>query len=98
MAGSTANRSLFERVVCILSVALVCAMGVVQAVHVHPQDSTAASHHACSICIAAHAGVSVETGAAAPVLSTTALAATPQETSAIFRSVASYFIRPPPAF
>ena len=47
------------RVVCVLSMALVCAMGMVQAVHAHPDDSTT-SHHVCSICSTAHAGLNMQ--------------------------------------
>ena len=67
------DRGAFVRVVCVLCVALVCVMGTVQATHSHPDDS-ATSHHTCSICATAHAGVSTPTVASAPVLATTALA------------------------
>lgn len=80
-----------------LSVALVCAMGVVQAVHAHPDDSTA-SHHSCSVCSAAHAGLGTESVAMAPVLTAAALAIPAPESDGIFRSAAVHFIRPPPVF
>jgi hypothetical protein len=77
--------------------ALMCTMGVVQAVHAHPDDSTA-SHHACSICSTAQAGLSTDAMALAPVLATAALAIAASESPGIFRSAAVHFIRPPPAF
>jgi hypothetical protein len=76
--------------------ALVCAMGVVQAVHTHPENSTA-SHHSCSICSTAHAGLSTQAIAAAPVLTAAALATPARERAEIFRAAAVHFIRPPPA-
>ena len=80
-----------------LAMALVCAMGVVQAVHAHPDDS-ATAHHACSICVTAHAGMSVETGAMAPAMLAAALATPVLELSGISRPAATFFIRPPPGF
>jgi hypothetical protein len=84
------------RAVCVLSMALVCAMGVAQAVHAHPDDSST-SHHACSICSAAHAGVSLAPAATTPVMAATALAAPAAEFSAIARPATAHFIRPPPS-
>ncbi|MGA9527600.1 MAG: hypothetical protein WBS24_05750 [Terriglobales bacterium] len=92
-----ANRSLFVRVVCLLSMALVFAMGTVQAVHAHPENSST-SRHTCSICVTAHAGMNVETGTTAPVMLAAALAAPVFESSGIFRPAATFFIRPPPEF
>jgi len=84
------------RAVCLLAIALVCAVAVAQAVHAHPENTTT-SHHACSICATAHAGLSVETAFVAPILFTAALAAPVRESSGIFRPAAAHFIRPPPA-
>jgi hypothetical protein len=84
------------RVVCVLSMALVCAMGVAQALHAHPEGSTT-SHHACSICSAAHAGLSAGPVITAPVLLAAALATPASESSDIFRPATTHFIRPPPA-
>jgi hypothetical protein len=97
MAPIAGNRSLFARVVCVLAMGLVCAVGVVQAVHAHPDDS-ATSHHACSVCVTAHAGMNVEAAPAAPVMLAAALATPVLETSSIFRPAATFFIRPPPEF
>ena len=85
------------RVMCVLAMALVCAMGVAQAMHAHPDDSTT-SHHACSICAVAHAGLSVEAVALAPILVAAALATPAPESAGLSRPVATQFIRPPPAF
>ncbi|MGA2235782.1 MAG: hypothetical protein ABSG23_09940 [Terriglobales bacterium] len=91
------KRGGFVRAVCVLSVALVCVMGTVQATHSHPENSTT-SHHTCSICATAHAGLSTAPVASAPVLITAALAILVAEVSVVFRPVTTQFIRPPPAF
>lgn len=78
-----------------LAIALMCAMAVAQAVHAHPENATT-SHHACSICATAHAGVSVEAVFVAPILIAAALATPVPESSGIFRPAAAHFIRPPP--
>jgi hypothetical protein len=95
-SASTSRGTLF-RAVCVLCIALVCVMGMVQATHSHPENSTT-SHHTCSICATAHVGLNTHTVAAAPVLVTTALAGSISEVSRIFRSATIQFIRPPPAF
>jgi len=71
-------------------------MAVAQAVHAHPENATS-SRHACSICATAHAGLSVEAVAVAPVLVAAALATPVPESTGIFRPAAAHFIRPPPA-
>jgi hypothetical protein len=96
MLSVSANRGVFVRAVCVLSIALVCVMGTVQATHSHPENSTT-SHHTCSICATAHAGISTQTAASAPVLVTAALAILVAEVSVISRPVITQFIRPPPA-
>ena len=96
MLSVLANRGVFVRAVCVLSIALVCVMGTVQATHSHPENSTT-SHHTCSICATAHAGLSTQTAASAPVLVTAVLAIPVAEVSVIFRPVITQFIRPPPA-
>ena len=97
MVKTPANRSLFTRVVCVLSMALLCAMGVAQAVHSHPDDSTT-SHHVCPICSTAQAGLSMQAPVIAPVMAATVLASPAQEHAGIFRPATTQFIRPPPAF
>jgi len=84
------------RVVCVLSMALVCAMGAIQALHAHPENSTT-SHHACSICVTAHAGMSVETATMAPVMVAAALTVPAAECAGIVRPATAHFIRPPPS-
>jgi Fe-S-cluster-containing hydrogenase component 2 len=92
----SANRGVFVRAVGVLCIALVCAMGTIQAVHSHPENSTT-SHHTCSVCATAHAGVNAQTVESAPVLASAALTTSVSEVSAIFRPATSQFIRPPPA-
>ncbi len=97
MSRVSPNRGGFVRAVVVLCVALVCVMGTVQATHSHPENSTR-SHHTCSICATAHAGLNTQTVAAAPVLATAALASSVLEVSLIFRPATTQFIRPPPVF
>lgn len=85
------------RAVCLLSVVLVFVMATVQASHSHPENSTS-SHHTCTICATAHAGLSTAPVASAPVLATATLAIAVAEVSPVFRPVTAQFIRPPPAF
>ncbi len=92
-----ATRGGFVRAVSVLSIALVCVMGLVQATHSHPENS-ATSHHTCSICATAHVGVNTAPVAPAPVLVATALAISVAQVRLIFRPVTTQFIRPPPAF
>jgi hypothetical protein len=91
----SADRGRFARIVCVLSIALMCVMGTVQAVHSHANDS-ATSHHNCTICATAHAGINTAPVVAAPILGTTSLAILAAEVSPIFRPVTTQFIRPPP--
>jgi hypothetical protein len=96
MLRESAKRGVSFRALCVLCVALVCVMGTLQATHSHPENSTA-SHHTCSICATAHAGLNTQTAASAPVLATAALASAVAEVSLIFRPAATQFIRPTPA-
>ena len=96
MVRVTANRGVFARAVVVLCVALVCVMGSIQATHSHPDDSST-SHHTCSICATAHAGISTQSVASAPVLASAALTSSVTLTSPIYRPAATQFIRPPPA-
>jgi hypothetical protein len=96
MLKVSANRGVFARAVCVLCIALVCVMGSIQATHSHADDS-ATSHHTCSICATAHAGVNTQTGTSAPILVTAALASPVAEVSLIVRPAITQFIRPPPA-
>jgi Fe-S-cluster-containing hydrogenase component 2 len=96
MLRASANRGGFVRAVCVFCVALVCVMGTIQANHSHPENSNT-SHHTCSICATAHAGLSTQTVASAPDLATADLASSVSEVSLIFRPATTQFIRPPPA-
>jgi len=95
MLNIPGNRGGFVRAMSLLSVALVCVMGTLQATHSHPADS-ATTHHTCTICATVHAGVNTQTAAAAPVLAATPLAILVAEASPIFRPAITQFIRPPP--
>ena len=97
MLKVAASRGGFVRAVCVLCVALVCVMGTVQATHSHTENSTTA-RHTCTICATAHAGLSTQTGASAPVLATAVLAVLVADVAPIFRPLTTQFIRPPPAF
>jgi hypothetical protein len=92
----SSQRGVLVRAVCVLAMALVCAIGIAQAVHAHPENSSA-PHHVCSICSAAHAGLSTAITFAPPVLGASSLATLAPESSGIFRSTEVHFIRPPPA-
>jgi hypothetical protein len=72
-------------------------MGTVQVTHTHAENSTT-SHHTCSICATAHAGLNTQTVAFAPVLAIAALASPVSDVSRIFRPATTQFIRPPPVF
>jgi len=92
------QRGAAVRVVCILAIALVCGMGLVQAVHAH-QENSAAPHHACSICSTAHAGLGTGVAFAPPVLAASALAVPPLDLPGVFRAApkfTSYVLHLPP--
>ncbi len=97
MLKVSANRGVLVRAVCVLCAALVCVIGIVQAAHAHSENSTT-SHHTCTICATAHAGLNTQTPAFAPVLATAALTILVAEVSPIFRPITTPFIRPPPVF
>jgi len=92
----SSQRGAWVRVACLLAMALVCAMGIVQAVHAHPENSTS-PHHVCSICSTPHVGLSTAISFAPPVLNASRLVALAAASSGIFRSPEIHFIRPPPA-
>jgi hypothetical protein len=79
---------------CIL---LVTFTGIVQAVHVHTDNSKLPSHE-CSICSVAHAGVlSTSVYRPATVFVRTVLTTSPDAVCKSFGFVSSLRIRPPPA-
>jgi hypothetical protein len=100
MLSVSSNRGVFVRAACVLAIALMCVMGLAQATHSHndSDENSATARHTCSICATAHAGISTETIAAAPVLFTAPLAVFVAEVPLTFRPATTQFIRPPPAF
>jgi len=100
MLSVSFNRRVFVRAVCVLAIALMCVMGMAQATHSHSDndENSLTARHTCSICATAHAGISTQTIASAPVLFTVALAIFVAEVSLTFRPATTQFIRPPPAF
>jgi len=91
-----ANRSWIFQTLCVLCMALVCAMGTVQAVHSHPINSLT-SHHSCSICSAPSLGQASTTISVLPMLKAVTMAHFTRETFVVFRPVLTNFVRPPPA-
>ena len=92
----TPERSQMDKAVAVLCMALVFAMGTVQAVHSHPVSSQA-SHHSCSLCSAPSLGPAVATVDLLPMVKPIAMAHFSRETFVVFRPTSSNFIRPPPA-
>jgi Fe-S-cluster-containing hydrogenase component 2 len=91
-----AKRSWIFQALCVLCMALVCAMGTVQAVHSHPVNSQT-SHHSCSICSAPSLGPATATVSVLPMVKPVAMAHFARETFVVFRPVVTNFVRPPPA-
>ena len=89
------NPNCMLRVVCVLCVGLICVMGFLQSTHSHV-DAASASHHSCSICAAAHAGLSSQPLVAVPILAAVALVNLDPKSTPIFRTRIAKFIRPPP--
>jgi hypothetical protein len=81
----------------LLCILLVAFTGIVQAVHVHTDNSKLPSHE-CSICSVAHAGVLISTVyRPVPLFVRRVLVASPQVEHSSFGFVSSLRIRPPPA-
>src|SRR6202047_1491542 len=97
---SQAYKSREDRPVVALSllcVLLVVFTGVVQAVHVHTDNSKLPSHE-CSVCSVAHSGVlSSAVYRPAPLFIRTVVTASREDTRSSFGFVSSLRIRPPPA-
>ena len=91
-----AKRSRIFQALCVLCIALVCAMGTVQAVHSHPISSLT-SHHSCSICSAPSLGPASTIISVLPMIKPVAMAHFTRETFVVFRPVLTNFVRPPPA-
>jgi hypothetical protein len=84
MVKISEQRSALARMLCVFSIALLCVMGSVQAAHAHPDDSTT-SHHDCSICSAAHIGLSLPAVMTAPIVVAAPLATAVTKSAAISR-------------
>ena len=93
---ATTERTQIAKALAVLCMALVFALGTVQAVHSHPVSSQA-SHHSCSTCSAPSLGPAVATVDVLPMVKTVAMAYFPRETFVVFRPVLTNFVRPPPA-
>ena len=95
MQGIVGQHGQWSRIVSVLCVVLVLAMGTVQAVHSHP-DRANAPHHTCSICSVPN--VTLNTADASPVPVMVAVPMSIVETSAprIFRPATANYVRPPP--
>jgi len=79
-----------------LCILLVIFMGVVQAVHVHPENSAAASHE-CTICFVAHsAAITPAVFHPDPVFVRAHLVVAADVTIRPVGLVSSLYIRPPP--
>lgn len=97
MLRTLAKRGAFVRALGVLSVALVCVLGALQAAHAHPNGSTV-SHHSCTLCVAAQAGIGERELVFAPTLVAVSLAVLPSTESQIVRPGLALFSRPPPSF
>ena len=94
MLKALVNRGRLVKLVGVLSILLMCAIGTLQVTHSHHESTS--SHHTCSICATAHAGLNTHMGVSAPVLFAVPLPAFVAEAVAISRPAATQFIRPPP--
>src|SRR5258705_10646948 len=94
MTQTTANRSYFAQVLCVLCVALVFTMGTVQAVPSHPAKSQTA-HHSCSIFSAPSLGPTATTVKVLPIFKPVAMAHFTSESQGISRPILTNFIRQP---
>jgi hypothetical protein len=80
----------------LLCVLLVFLTSFVAVAHFHSSD-LGSTDHSCSLCALAHAGVALNSvAAAAPVLAPTALAEVPAITAHSLPIISSHHIRPPP--
>jgi hypothetical protein len=93
---TTRERAPIVKALCLLCMALVFAMGTVQAVHSHPAKSQT-SHHSCSICSAPSIGPAAIAVDLLPMAKPVALAYSAREIFVAFRPVLTNFVRPPPA-
>ena len=96
MIRATANRSQIAQLLGVLCIVLVLAMGTVQALHSHPDDSQT-PRHSCSICSAPSLGPAATTVSVLPMVRPVAMTHFARETFVVFRPALTNFVRPPPA-
>lgn len=95
--GHTARYKASVKLVPVLCVLLVVLVGVVQATHVHTENSKLPSHE-CSMCSVAHAGVLNNVVCPpVPVFVRTVLVVVSDPIAKSSEFVSSLHIRPPPA-
>lgn len=93
----TARRGALVRVLCLICILLVTFVGVVQAVHVHSENSKLPSHE-CSFCSVAHSGIiGYALYRPTPVFVRAVLFVVPDTVSKSSGFVSSLHIRPPPS-
>ena len=95
MLRRVTNRGAIVRVVSVLSVLLVLAMGTAQAIHSHPSNTSA--HHSCSICATPNLSLPATAFSVPPVLRAVRLEGLAPAVSHSYRLPSAIFIRPPPA-
>lgn len=96
MQRMCANRGVIARTMAVLCVLLVFAIGTVQAVHSHP-DNSKTTRHTCSICSTPNAKLNTQSVSMAPVMVAVPVARIEATATRIFRPATTNFVRPPPA-
>jgi len=97
LSGYKSRKDTISAALSLLCILLVTFTGVIQAVHVHTENSKLPSHE-CSVCSVAHAGVLSSTVyRPAPLFVRSVLVASPDVACKSFGFVSSLRIRPPPA-
>jgi hypothetical protein len=96
-SGYKSRKDTISAGLSLLCILLVTFTGVIQAVHVHTENSKLPSHE-CSVCSVAHSGVlSSAVYRPAPLFIRTVVTASREHTRSSFGFVSSLRIRPPPA-
>jgi hypothetical protein len=97
MSASKKRHPAWLQVIALLCVLLVTFGALVQAIHVHSQNSKLSSHE-CSLCLVAHSGVLTGiTSPLDPVFNRTAVVVTPDAQLHPSSFVLYLRIRPPPS-
>jgi hypothetical protein len=91
-----ADRGVILRTTAVLCVLLVFAIGIVQAVHSHP-DSAKTARHSCSICSTPNANLNTQNVSPVPVMVAVPVVRIETTAPRIFRPATANFVRPPPA-